>query len=377
MAHAYEVISNFLMEQTKYRPVVGIICGSGLSGLSKNLTDTQTIKYTDIPGFPEATVAGHSGELVFGMIAGVECVCMKGRFHFYEGNNMDKVVLPVRIMRMMGVRVLVVTNAAGGLNPDFEVGDIMVIQDHFGLVSPLPLCPLPFSLTLPQPCLAGSTPLRGHNDDNLGPRFPSVTDAYDPALQQMVLDAAATLGLSKKVRPNGTYCFVSGPAYESRSESRWLRTIGDTVGMSTVPEVIAAKHCGMKVLGLSLVTNKVIIDQTNVKAANHAEVLEAVELSGKDVEAIVKMVVASPELRAFVAKIPALNYPCNFLKKLAGEPISKPEAIIPAELDSENCCKKCTCSKCCSSCSEGCNTFVTLLGVAAIAWGVYAYSKRH
>lgn len=131
----YHQIAEFLKEKTKYRPKVGIICGSGLSGLSKVLRNTETFHYSDIPHFPQATVPGHAGELVFGLLGDIECVLMKGRFHFYEGNSMDKVVLPVRVMRLLGVKLLIVTNAAGGLNPDFNVGDIMVIQDHFGMVS--------------------------------------------------------------------------------------------------------------------------------------------------------------------------------------------------------------------------------------------------
>jgi purine-nucleoside phosphorylase len=135
MSHTYEKVASFLQANTTYRPEVGIICGSGLSGLSNSLQAAVTFKYEDIPGFPSATVAGHTGELVFGTIGGIQCVCMRGRFHYYEGNSMDQVTLPVRVMRLMGVKLLIVTNAAGGLNPNFEVGDIMVIQDHFGLVS--------------------------------------------------------------------------------------------------------------------------------------------------------------------------------------------------------------------------------------------------
>lgn len=134
MVHSYEKIAAFLLANTSYRPEVFIICGSGLSGLSKNLTQTQTFKYSDIPGFPNATVAGHTGELVFGIMGGIQCVCMRGRFHYYEGNDMEQVVLPVRVMRLIGVKMLIVTNAAGGLNPSFNVGDIMIIQDHFALV---------------------------------------------------------------------------------------------------------------------------------------------------------------------------------------------------------------------------------------------------
>lgn len=134
MTHNYEKVAAYLQTRTTYRPEIGIICGSGLSGLSKSLQTPTTVKYEDIPGFPNATVAGHTGELVFGTIGGIQCVCMRGRFHYYEGNSMDQVIMPVRAMRLMGVKLLIVTNAAGGLNPDFNVGDIMVIQDHFGLV---------------------------------------------------------------------------------------------------------------------------------------------------------------------------------------------------------------------------------------------------
>jgi purine-nucleoside phosphorylase len=134
MAHAYEVIADFLKANTKCRPQVGIICGSGLAGLSNSISNPQTFHYSDIPGFPNSTVAGHSGELVFGTIGEIPVVCMKGRFHFYEGNSMETVVLPVRVMRLLGVKMLIVTNAAGGLNPSYNVGDIVVIQDHFGMV---------------------------------------------------------------------------------------------------------------------------------------------------------------------------------------------------------------------------------------------------
>lgn len=131
----YETVAAFLASKTKYRPTIGIVCGSGLSSLSKSLTQTETFKYEDIPGFPKATVPGHKGELVFGLLGGIECVCMRGRFHFYEGNSMEKIAMPIRVMRLLGVKLLVVTNAAGGLNPAFNVGDIMIIQDHFGFVS--------------------------------------------------------------------------------------------------------------------------------------------------------------------------------------------------------------------------------------------------
>jgi len=285
-----EDIARYLLSQTKYRPEVGIICGSGLSGLSKSLSNPHTFDYSTIPNFPEATVPGHTGELVFGDIGGVQCVCMRGRFHFYEGNSMEKVVLPVRVMRLMGVKLLIVTNAAGGLNPDFNVGDIMIIQDHFGL-----------------PAMAGNNPLVGLNLDHIGPRFPAMSDAFDENLQEMVLHIGEKLGLSSSLRPNGTYCFVSGPNYESKAECRFLRLIGgDSVGMSTIPECIAAKHCGMKILGLSLITNKVVMnnDKDAVHASHH-EVLEAVNNSGKKVEALVKNLINRATIGAYLDALPS------------------------------------------------------------------------
>lgn len=206
---------------------------------------------------------------------------------------MQRVVLPVRVMRLLGVKLLIVTNAAGGLNPSYEVGNIVIIQDHFGL-----------------PIIAGSTPLRGINDDELGPRFPAVSDAYDPVLQDIMLGCAHKLGLQNVVKPNGTYCFVSGPAYESKAESRFLMSIGgDAVGMSTVPEVIAAKHCGMKIAGLSLITNKVVMKKEDVVHASHEEVLAATEKSGKHVEAIVKAFISRTTIGSYLDALPPAPAP--------------------------------------------------------------------
>jgi len=227
--------------------------------------------------------------LVFGLLGSVECVCMRGRFHYYEGNDMAKVVLPVRVMRALGVKLLIVTNAAGGLNPEYNVGDIMVIQDHFGL-----------------PCVAGNTPLRGINDDTLGPRFPSVSDAFDEKLQDFVIECAQKLHIEHLIRKDGTYCFVSGPQYESKAESRFLRDAvkGDAVGMSTIPEVIAAKHCGMKILGLSLITNKVVVSKEQKTPASHAEVLEASQKSGKYVQNIVEELFSNNNLLKYLESLP-------------------------------------------------------------------------
>ena len=256
MAHPYDLAAAYLMKVVPNRPQVGVICGSGLAGLSNAIDNPITVLYEDIPGFPQATVAGHTGELVFGTINGIEVVCMRGRFHFYEGNSMATVALPVRVFRLLGVQLLMVTNASGGLNPKYNVGDMSIIQDHFGL-----------------PILAGNNPLIGLNDDSLGPRFPAVSDTYDPILQAKILECAKDLKIDNCIHKDATYCFVTGPSYESRAECKFLRSIGgDMVGMSTIPEIIAAKHVGMKIVGLSLITNAVVVE-------NSKDVVSKMELS--------------------------------------------------------------------------------------------------
>jgi len=236
------------------------------------MTDVQTFLYKDIPGFPLPSVAGHKGELVFGYLSGIATVCLRGRFHSYEGHPQAMCALPVRVMRCLGCKLVIITNAAGGLNPSYSVGDVAVIMDHLAL-----------------PNLCHQNPLVGHNDEELGPRFPPMSNAYDENLQNVVLAAAERLGYDW-VRKNGTYCFVSGPMYESRAESRFLLSAGgDTVGMSTVPEVVAAHHCGLKVLCLSLVTNKVVMPGAGADegAANHEEVLDAVNMRGEGIKRLV------------------------------------------------------------------------------------------
>lgn len=289
----YERIARYLSSQTRYRPEIAIICGSGLSNLSQNLENSETFTYESIPEFPSTTIDGHTGELVFGTMGSIQCCCFRGRFHFYEGNTMDQVILPVRVMALMGAKLLIVTNAAGGLNPDFNVGDIMIIQDHFGLVP-----------------LSGHNPLRGANSEVVGPRFPSLSDTYDDDMQAMVVEAGRTLGLHDKIRQDGTYCFVCGPSYETRAEARFLQSIGgDVVGASTCPESIAAKHSGMRVLGLSLITNKVVLSRNpDVKHASHAEVLQAVSESGSDIASILQAIITADQLGAYLSTVPSL--PC-------------------------------------------------------------------
>ena len=213
----------------------------------------------------------------FGILSGVPAMCFRGRFHSYEGHDMKTVVLPVHVMRCLNVQVCIVTNAAGALNPDYHVGDVVCISDH---------------LALPQ--LAGKNPLIGPNDDELGPRFPATSNAYPDELRHAAQAAATKLKMDDFVIPHGVYCFVSGPMYESKAECRFLRSLGgDAVGMSTIPEVIASHHCQMKTLVLSLMTNKVIMTgDEGAPVATHAEVLQAVHERSQQMQALVMEIVA-------------------------------------------------------------------------------------
>lgn len=274
--------SSFLLSQLKEngfpRPKIGIICGSGLSELSKTLESPIVVQYKSIPGFPPSTgVQGHKGEVVFGYMwnGTVPAMCFRGRFHSYEGHDMNTVALPARVMRCLGVKLMIVTNAAGGIHPEYNVGDIVCVQDYFAL-----------------PMLAGKNPLVGHNDDALGPRFPPTSNIFDPSLQNIVVKAAQERQMDDFLRTHGTYCFVSGPMYESRAECRFLRSIGgDCVGMSTIPEILAAHHSGMKVICLSLVTNKVVVTGDEGPPASHGEVLEAVEKRSEQMQGLVTEIV--------------------------------------------------------------------------------------
>ena len=213
---------------------IGIILGSGLGTLGEKIENPQFVDYKDIPNFPVSTAPGHVGRFVFGTLNGKKVMCMQGRIHLYEGYEVQNVVMPIRVMKMMGVKKLIVTNAAGGINESFNVGDIMVITDHINFT--------------------GKNCLIGKNDDAFGCRFPDMSFAYAPALREIAFNCAEKLGM--KLR-EGVYIGCTGPSYETPAEIRAFRVLGaDTVGMSTVQEVIAANHCGIDVLGFSLVSNK-------------------------------------------------------------------------------------------------------------------------
>jgi purine-nucleoside phosphorylase len=225
--------ASFLQTKTSFQPSVGIILGTGLGGLVKEIKIDHAIPYEDIPNFPVSTVQGHSGKLIFGTLGNKKVVAMQGRFHYYEGYTMAEVVFPVRVMKYLGISTLIVSNASGGVNPTFEVGDIMIIDDHINLFP--------------------NNPLIGKNYEELGPRFPDMSEPYDHKMIKMAEEIAITNAI-KVVK--GTYAGLTGPTLETPAEYRYIRNIGaDTVGMSTVPEVIAARHMGIPCFGFSIITD--------------------------------------------------------------------------------------------------------------------------
>ncbi|HEX7735213.1 MAG TPA: purine-nucleoside phosphorylase [Ktedonobacteraceae bacterium] len=239
--------------RSSLQPAVALILGSGLGDLAHEVRDASILPYEEIPHFARSTVIGHAGRLLLGKLADVPVVVMQGRFHFYEGYTPQELTLPVRVMRELGAHTLLVTNAAGGINPTYQPGDFMLISDHINL-----------------PGLAGSNPLFGPNDERFGERFPPLAKAYDANLRYLAREVAATL--PELTLHEGIYAMVGGPSYETGAELRFLGALGaDAVGMSTAPEVVVARHMGMLVLGISLITNSATGSES--ENVNHEEVL--------------------------------------------------------------------------------------------------------
>ncbi len=254
----------YLRERIPASPEVGIVLGSGLGGLAEDIEKEVEIPYWDIPHFPVSTVKGHRGKLIFGTLSGKRVMAMQGRFHYYEGYSAAEVTFPIRVMRLLGVSVLIVSNAAGGVNPYFRPGDLMMIVDHINLIP--------------------DNPLRGPNDDTLGPRFPSMHNAYDRGLRDLAIEVAKKKGVFLR---QGVYVALPGPNLETPAEYLFVRTIGgDAVGMSTVPEVIVANHMGMKVLGFSVITN--VANPYQPEPATHEEVVAMAERAGGELARLVK-----------------------------------------------------------------------------------------
>ena len=267
---------NYIQTRTVIKPQLAVILGSGLGALADEVEIDAVFPYEEIPGFPVSTVEGHAGRLVLGKLSGKNIVVMQGRFHYYEGYPMSKIVFPIRVLHSLGARSLIVTNAAGGLNPNFEPGDVMLITDHINTM--------------------GTNALIGPNEDEIGLRFPDMTHTYAPDLRALVKNISQREGISLQ---EGVYAAVSGPTFETPAERRYLRIIGgDAVGMSTVPEVSAANHAGMRILGFSAITNKATGD-ADQQPDSHVEVMAMAQVAGKK---LIKLV------RAVIEAMPTLDY---------------------------------------------------------------------
>ncbi|TNF27181.1 MAG: purine-nucleoside phosphorylase [Bacteroidetes bacterium] len=258
-----------LRSRTGAQPKVGIILGTGLGGLVKEIEAEHVVPYEEIPNFPVSTVEGHSGKLIFGKLGGRSVMAMQGRFHFYEGYDMKQVTFPVRVMKALGVTDVVVSNASGGVNPDFEIGDLMILTDHINLFP--------------------TNPLMGRNYPELGPRFPDMSEAYDRSLIAKAKEIAAKNGI--KVQ-EGVYAGLSGPCLETPAEYMYVRNIGaDTVGMSTVPEVIAARHGGMRCFAVSIITDLGVPGK--IVKVTHEDVINVASKAEPKMTLIMKELIAS------------------------------------------------------------------------------------
>lgn len=256
-----------LRQKTDFKPVAGIILGSGLGEFAQEIEVKTELPYNQIEGFPVSTVAGHDGKFIFGTLQGIPLVCMKGRVHFYEGYSMSDVVLPVRLMHCMGVKTLLLTNAAGGVVEGMKAGDLMMLTDQISCFVP--------------------NPLIGQNEEEFGPRFPDMSQIYDLKLQQIIRDAAKKHGISLK---EGVYVQLTGPSYESPAEIRMLKALGaGAVGMSTAVEAIVARHMGMQVGGISCISN--LAAGLNPEPLSHAEVQQAADLAAPRFKSLVKEVI--------------------------------------------------------------------------------------
>jgi purine-nucleoside phosphorylase len=262
-----EVIQ-FLSNKTTIKPEIGIILGTGLGGLVNEIEVADTISYEDIPHFPVSTVESHSGKLIFGKLAGKQVVAMQGRFHYYEGYSFKEVTFPVRVLKMLGIQRLIVSNASGGVNPDFEIGEIMILNDHINLFP--------------------GNPLIGKNDDDFGPRFPDMSDAYDKGM----IAKAQEVAEENNIRvATGVYAGLTGPTLETPAEYKMIRIIGaDAVGMSTVPEIIVARHMGIPCFAMSIITDLGV--EGKIKKVSVKDVIEVANRQEPKMTIIIKELIA-------------------------------------------------------------------------------------
>lgn len=260
---------SYIKEKTNFTPEYGVILGSGLGGFTNDITIEFTLPYNEIPNFPVSTVQGHKGALVFGTIGTKKVVAMQGRFHFYEGYSMKEVTFPVRVMKYLGVEKLIVSNASGGVNPDYKVGSIVIIKDHINMMP--------------------EHPLRGKNDERFGPRFVNMSEPYSRKMIAKAKELAATLEIEVR---DGVYLGLQGPTFETLAEYRMVKTVGgDCVGMSTVPEVIVARHMNMECFGISVITD--MGDEHSIDTITHDEVLEAAQAAEPHVRNLIQNLITA------------------------------------------------------------------------------------
>jgi purine-nucleoside phosphorylase len=289
LASDIDAAAAFVLLRQQYRPTVGIILGSGLGSLADSVEGSVRLAYREIPGFVPSTVEGHKGEMVLGQLEGKTVAVLQGRLHAYEGYSPQQTTFPVRVLKALGCGVLIVTNAAGGLNPSFVAGDLMLISDHLNL-----------------PGMIGHNPLYGPNDATLGPRFPDMSGAYDPGLRDLARQEAAELGFGVR---EGVYVMMGGPSYETPAEVHFLRLIGaDAVGMSTASEVVVARHGGMRVLGLSMISNVIPVPAAGAPASSGHHSHDDEGPLGHE-EVLANAAKAAPRfvslIRGFVRRLPA------------------------------------------------------------------------
>ena len=257
----------FIKKEVDFEPEIGIVLGTGLGGLVDVIETVGVVKYEDIPNFPVSTVKGHAGQLMFGYIGGKKVMAMQGRFHFYEGYNIQDLAIPIRTMKLLGVKTVLLSNAAGGMNPNFKVGDVMLITDHINMMS--------------------TNPLIGKNDDNFGPRFPDMSAVYDKELIEKADKIANSQGLQIQ---KGVYMAVTGPTFETPAEYKFMHILGaDAVGMSTVPEAIVARHADMKCFALSIITDLGV--EGIVEEVSHEEVLKVANAAESKMTGIIKQLI--------------------------------------------------------------------------------------
>jgi len=267
MLQTIKETASFISNKTKFNPEIGIILGTGLGGLVSEIEIEHTIPYNEIPNFPVSTVEGHSGRLILGTLGNKNVVAMQGRFHFYEGYTMEKVTFPVRVMKLLGIKNLIVSNASGGVNPDYEVGDLMILEDH--------ICLIP-------------NPLIGENIDELGPRFPDMSEPYDKNLIKLAEDIATENNLPVK---KGVYVSLTGPTLETPAEYKHMRIIGgDTVGMSTAPEVIVARHMNIPCFAMSVITDLGVPGK--IQKVTHEEIQKVSEVAEPKLTLIIKELIS-------------------------------------------------------------------------------------